>query len=388
MLHIKVLQAVDIYALSLIILVVIGFKSWNAPKEKMTQTRLFSALIVLTALTSILDAVTVVLDGVPGKPVRLILQLAVAIGYCLQMSVCVMWARYVRAIVYPDPKRSGWKIYLENAIIIVVSVVAISSFWNGLLFSVDQNNIYHRGPLFPAAALLTFSFLFVGYADVMRNRTYVDRHTLFALLCFALPPAIGGFVQGLFYGVCLLWPSMSLSLLIVYIGIQNDQLMIDELTGINNRRSFDRTLSRRISTARNGNRFGVMLIDIDNFRSVNDRFGHGEADDMLRTFARILDYHFKDTGFVARYGGDEFAVIVNLDRYDELDAVRNSVHSRLEEWNQKNKRKWHLSASIGCAPYIPSDGLTADELLVQVDKLLCFTRIIPGERRFRAGRGL
>jgi len=386
MIHIEVLQAIDIYVLSVIILAVIGFKSWNAPKEKMSQTRLFSGLIILTALVSILDAFTVILDGVPGTAVHILLCLAASFGYTLQMCVCVLWSRYVRAIVDPDPKHSHWRTHVENIVIAVVAILSFSSFRTGFLFEYGADNIYRRGPLFILAASASFYFLFAGYFVVVSNRKFVDRHTLLALLSFALPPAVGGFVQGLFYGVYLLWPSMALSLLIIYIGIQNDQLLIDELTGINNRRSFDRTLARRISAAKNGSRFGLMLIDIDNFRSVNDRFGHGEADELLRTFARVLDYHFKDNGFVARYGGDEFAVIVNLDRYDRLDEVRDSVHLRLEEWNLKNKRKWSLSASIGCAPYIPSEGLTPDALLVHVDKLLCFAKIVPGERRYRAGR--
>jgi diguanylate cyclase (GGDEF)-like protein len=99
---------------------------------------------------------------------------------------------------------------------------------------------------------------------------------------------------------------------------------LDPLTGLANRRGFEEQLDIRMSTPAP---FCLILIDLNGFKAVNDRLGHLAGDDVLKTFAVRLRDQFSPADLVARWGGDEFAVIVNSSRDDAealVDRIRRS----------------------------------------------------------------
>jgi diguanylate cyclase (GGDEF)-like protein len=89
------------------------------------------------------------------------------------------------------------------------------------------------------------------------------------------------------------------------------QALTDGLTGLANRRSFDETLSREWKrTLREGSRLSLLLIDIDSFKALNDKYGHQVGDDYLRTISVAVSGVVRAPDIVARYGGEEIAVIL------------------------------------------------------------------------------
>jgi diguanylate cyclase (GGDEF)-like protein len=380
--NIALIQSLDVYIFSLFLLLLVGVKSLNSPGGRTPQARAFSILLALTFLIIVADCVTVLFDGYPGAAMRFALVTACLFGYSLQVLICLCWFWYARAVVFRERKLLGRTAVLQGLPAILCLLVAAVSFRTGWFFSYDDANIYHRGPLFALIATVSYLYLALGYFMIIRFRKNLDRRHFIALLCFALPPSAGGLIQTFLYGVTLLWPCMTISLLIIYMAIQNDLLLLDYLTGINNRRSFDYALRRRVASARNGTPFALLLIDLDNFKSVNDRLGHRECDEILKTFAEILNECFRRSGFVARYGGDEFAAIVEMEDIDGAGAIKERLQSRLDEWNARSGKPWKLSVSMGCAPYLPSAKVNQDVFLMQVDKLLSLDKIIPGSHRF------
>lgn len=129
--------------------------------------------------------------------------------------------------------------------------------------------------------------------------------------------------------------------------------MRDQLTGLFNRGFFDESFARLL--AGHGTRpapFTVALIDLDDFKSVNDRYGHAAGDDALRFAATRLRESFRDGDIIARVGGEEFAVLLQTDR--------ESAVARLDGWRAglyASPRIPRLSASVGVAS-LPEDGTT------------------------------
>ena len=90
------------------------------------------------------------------------------------------------------------------------------------------------------------------------------------------------------------------------------QAMTDPLTGLANARFFDPVLERQLAAAqRDGSSVGVLALDLDQFKEFNDRFGHPAGDEALRSFARIMRGHLRDSDTAARMGGEEFAVALH-----------------------------------------------------------------------------
>jgi len=127
--------------------------------------------------------------------------------------------------------------------------------------------------------------------------------------------------------------------------------MRDQLTGLFNRGFFDESYARLLA-GDPAAPFTVALIDLDDFKSVNDRYGHAAGDDALRFAASHLREAFRDGDIIARYGGEEFAVLLQTDRASavtRIDAWRAALHAA--------GRIPRLSASVGVASR-PDDGVT------------------------------
>ncbi|MEO8737115.1 MAG: diguanylate cyclase [Edaphobacter sp.] len=151
----------------------------------------------------------------------------------------------------------------------------------------------------------------------------------------------------------------------------NDQLrklaVTDELTGLRNRRAFEERLAMEFSMARRRNReLSVILIDVDDFKRVNDRWGHSAGDDVLRRLGMILRSTVRLPDLPARYGGEEFVVL--LPESGEESALglarRLMANVAAEKWTYEP-----LTISIGLAAM--TDPLTTgNELIEQADEAL------------------
>jgi diguanylate cyclase (GGDEF)-like protein/PAS domain S-box-containing protein len=151
----------------------------------------------------------------------------------------------------------------------------------------------------------------------------------------------------------------------------------DKLTGLPNRASFEETLEMAILRARRHDLgIGVLFLDLDNFKLVNDSLGHQAGDLMLVEVAERLRSCTRDTDVVARQGGDEFLMLLSdLDRADgphggeegvAPEVVAERVQAALAEPFELNGRAFHASGSIGISLF-PRDGLDPDTLLKNAD---------------------
>jgi diguanylate cyclase (GGDEF)-like protein/PAS domain S-box-containing protein len=151
----------------------------------------------------------------------------------------------------------------------------------------------------------------------------------------------------------------------------------DKLTGLPNRASFEETLEMAILRARRHDLgIGVLFLDLDNFKLVNDSLGHQAGDLMLVEVAERLRKCTRDTDVVARQGGDEFLMLLSdLERADGTsvgeegvapEVVAERVQAALAEPFELNGRAFHASGSIGISLF-PRDGLDPDTLLKNAD---------------------
>ncbi len=132
----------------------------------------------------------------------------------------------------------------------------------------------------------------------------------------------------------------------------------DPLTGLANRRTFEEELERSLATARRYARHHALLvIDVNDFKSINDRLGHQMGDDVLKHIARLLRQNIRPTDVAARFGGDEFCVILNELRALENAEMRASaiaeIISRTPCIGQKHTV--HVGASVGVCVFGADD---------------------------------
>nr|WP_241664524.1 GGDEF domain-containing protein [Ningiella ruwaisensis] len=141
----------------------------------------------------------------------------------------------------------------------------------------------------------------------------------------------------------------------------------DVLTGLGNRNSFNESVKKLISISkRNDDTFGLLVFDLDNFKSVNDKFGHHEGDQVLIAFADILRHCLRDSDHAFRFGGDEFCCVL----IDSNAKANEMVAKRIT--NAINKHPLFIehgvSSSVGATSFIATD--TAESIFERADSAL------------------
>ena len=143
---------------------------------------------------------------------------------------------------------------------------------------------------------------------------------------------------------------------------------VDPLTGILNGRTFQERANAEIERARRySHPFTVVCLDLDNFKAVNDRFGHSAGDNLLRLVTDIIRNNLRITDIFARVGGDEFLLFLPETGQESartaLDKILDRVTSQLQE------AEWPVTLSVGAVTYLsPPDSV--DSMILQADNLM------------------
>ena len=140
----------------------------------------------------------------------------------------------------------------------------------------------------------------------------------------------------------------------------------DALTGVWNRMMFDQLLRKEVHrTQRAGGSFGLIMLDLDHFKNLNDTYGHQAGDDVLRALGRELVTHARDFDTVSRYGGEEFALILPGAGMHESVAVAE----RLRQVISQVSAPVQVTASFGVSVY-PNSGVDENEVIRAADEAL------------------
>jgi diguanylate cyclase (GGDEF)-like protein len=151
-----------------------------------------------------------------------------------------------------------------------------------------------------------------------------------------------------------------------------DLAMFDDLTGAANRRQFLGRLNEECArSGRGGEAFALLMIDLDDFKEINDNHGHAAGDECLRVFTRAAGSRLRAGDLLARMGGDEFCVLLPATTLREGAMVaRHILEACQGEAVQGNGIALPLSASIGVAQWRPEIGMHAERLIAAADRAL------------------
>lgn len=146
---------------------------------------------------------------------------------------------------------------------------------------------------------------------------------------------------------------------------------MDELTLLSNRRGLMTLGQHALSLCTRLGRPAVMLFfDLDGFKQINDRFGHAEGDDALKSFATLLMQTFRDSDVVGRLGGDEFVVLTTNCTMADSKVALERLNRAVEDSNRISQRGYRIRFSAGEVGYDPARHRSIDALLSDADALM------------------
>ena len=284
------------------------------------------------------------------------------------------WAVYAAALI-----RDGHSVmnrYSVRSILLTVPVLPaiILPFINlktHQLFYIDIAAEYIRGPWYdwellylfvcaaiPAVALLVQS----GRESGAMSRFNLRVTALFPLCLFA------GWALSF---TSLLLPALSavimLALLLLFMGLMIRQVSIDSLTQVNNRQNLLEFMTQKL---RNHNKdVYLLMMDMDDFKSINDNYGHVEGDRALVSASSSIKSacgSFVPRPYIARYGGDEFIVVAEADDPEDISGLTDSIRENMSDYSEG--LPYSLSMSIGVAKH--REGQAPKELIREADQSL------------------
>ncbi|MGN8343329.1 diguanylate cyclase [Pseudomonas sp. SMV71] len=143
---------------------------------------------------------------------------------------------------------------------------------------------------------------------------------------------------------------------------------MDELTLLSNRRGFRTLAQHALNVCTRLSRPATLLFfDLNDFKPINDRFGHAEGDAALKTFADVLRIAFRESDVIGRLGGDEFVALLTGSSHVETTAIMARLREILDERNATLQRGYDIRFSVGQIEYDPSHHESIDNLLADAD---------------------
>ncbi len=132
--------------------------------------------------------------------------------------------------------------------------------------------------------------------------------------------------------------------------------LTDSLTGLSNRAHMNQILHKEYSRfQRHNQRFGIIMLDIDKFKTINDSFGHDTGDTVLKKLALIFDSAIRNSDFIARWGGEEFLICCTTISEEDLLPIAETIRQLVD--NTVFEDVGHISASLGCAAIVSGESI-------------------------------
>ena len=298
-----------------------------------------------------------------GRP-ELLYRLVLYLGYLwLYFSIFIIGPLWVILIEKHNKIGSGKLLQslLNYISLLGVAVLAIN-FYRPLVFYIDKSGVYHRGQFFWFYLLSSLFFFSSGIAVYIKKRK-ISMIPFFPAFQIFIPILVGMITELLFYGISMVWAGCAVSVTLMIMSLQNENICKDKLTGL-----FNRYYLERINLKYEDK--GIlcfMMIDINGFKQINDKFGHSEGDRGLLFVSDCVTKSVGDQGSVIRYAGDEFVVLLNTKDYREAESCIKRINDNLDKVNQTLKKDYSLSLSIGYEIF-DMRLIKMDEILEVIDK--------------------
>lgn len=327
--------------------------------------RIFHWMCRLCLALCLIETATFLIDGQTFAGARPLIILLNTLLFLLNIAFAFLWVCYADFKLFEDPERLRRRGPILAIPAMVMSLLAVANLFTEVFFGLTPDNIYYRTPLNAVSYLVIYAYLAYGAVLVFVYGKKVDKYLFMPVLVFLLPVYLGSLIQLHFYGLALVWVSTALGLTSLYVSLQNEESYLDGLTNLYNRGyllNYMDYLAKRVEKGRQA--AGIML-DVNDFKFINDTYGHMEGDAVLRGVGRVLLRATARKGVVARYGGDEFVILLPDATEDTVRSVQEEILARLAEFNAANTVPCRISLSMGVARF---ESLDVDEFFRRMDR--------------------
>ncbi|MEA5007443.1 GGDEF domain-containing protein [Clostridium tyrobutyricum] len=332
--------------------------------------KLYINMFKINIICLILQTFACVIEGQDFNGIILVSEILDMAIFILQPINGFLWYLFIKSWVDKNRKFIN-KIFLFLPIIIN-SVFVITNPYSKFMFNINSQNVYTRGPFIFITLISTCIFLLYSFLFSCKNKYKIDKNEFLIIVLFIISIFLGTVIQLIFKLIVSLSIN-SYILIVVYMFYQNKMLQTDSLTGAYNREKLIVKINR-IITGNYKQKFCVVFIDLDNFKYINDNWGHNEGDTALIIVVNLIKVVLNKDDFITRYGGDEFVIFLNVENREEIKNIISRILQLFDKYNRKNIKSYKLTFSYGYKLYDSSSPLHFNEYINDVDNLMYKTK--------------
>lgn len=323
----------------------------------------YNFMLVITFIATINETLSFIIDARPGFIFQILQYISNTISSASSGIIGYSWCLFVEYHIHRNFKRIKKKSkILAIPLIIAMILLIINLCGTSIIFDIFKQNKYTRGPVNFLLYIIVFIYYIESIYTVQKAKNDSILVEFFPIYYFIIPCMIGTMIQGFFFGISTIWLCVAIAFIIVYIEIQISISFIDDLSGLYNRKFMNHYLNK-LQNDKIKHVYGFLL-DINEFKSINDTYGHITGDHALIQFGRILQHSIDKDSVAIRMGGDEFVVFANLQSDDDALALKKRIEYNIRQFNIKTDEPFHLYFSIGIAKY---NGNSIDSFLSAMD---------------------
>lgn len=361
----------DIYALLLVVVMM-----FSLPRRTLHEgppiERYFLLLTGSISFILVLDMLSWALDGIPGNGARFALHLVNTLYYMLYLFPIVTFTLFIDHLSRQGRFQGGGALHALALIVITLfAAAAVTSPWTQVFYALDASNHYMRGRLFNVLVTASFLIGFVPECILIARRNNMPHKAFRLLSMYPLPIVVGSLFQFYKIGSAMLWPAVTISLVLVHVTIQQRNLDIDAISGLYNQAAFMEILQNWATNppnSRNTNNFGAILFDINHFKRINYDKGYEKGNEVLLATGYAIKSALGPRDIAARIGADEFIVLCAGEESILVD-LENRILEHFHEIVVADIDQ-EISASSAHAIFDQSTNPTIDSFLKSLDSLL------------------
>lgn len=310
----------------------------------------YNFLLIVTFIATINETLSFIIDVHPGFIFHILQYISNTISSASSGIIGYCWCLFVEYHIHRNFKRIKKKSrILAVPLIIATILIFINLLGTGIIFDISKENVYTRGPM----NFILYIFVFVYYIESIYTVQKAKNDSIlvefFPIYFFIIPCMIGTMIQGFFFGISTIWLCVAIAFIIVYIEIQISISFIDDLSGLYNRKYMNHYLDK-LQNDKTKRVYGF-LMDINDFKTINDIYGHLKGDQAIIQFGKILQHSIDKDSVAIRMGGDEFVIFAILKSNEEALALKKHIEQNIRQFNTNSTEPFHLSFSIGIAKY-------------------------------------
>ena len=314
----------------------------------------YDQTLVAFMLYFISDTIWAAVDSELISKTQLPVSITNYVNFILMTGITYSWLKYVMAVEKLEKRN---RLAVKHGIVFPFAVSAIILL---LLFIAAPHVLLEDSlsvtPVFDGFMIVTPSIYIVAvimYAlkEIKREDDPIERRKHFYIAFFPVMLVAGGLLQMIFMPTLPLFCyAGTIFMLIFHMKTTDDQISTDPLTKLNNRSQLIRYVAQESNMRIEGRATYVVMMDINDFKKINDNLGHAEGDMALVLFAKALVDTIKNCNmpmFLGRFGGDEFVLIAHPIKKEEIDALIEEIRSNVRKECLKEEKPYIISAGIG-----------------------------------------